>query len=808
MSSIEQVEPIFHEALLRPEGTSREAWLAQRCGNNADLLAEVASLLAAHAAMAALPAPRPLDPIPAVPSEQFGAYRLVRILGRGGMSSVYLGERVDGRFDHQVAIKVMAAHLGGEEFLGRWSAEAQFLASLKHPNIPTLLDSGVSPSGHPYLVVEYVEGETLDQYCDRRKLGIETRLRMFLQVSQAVDYAHRALILHRDLKPSNILVTTDGIAKLLDFGTAARMAEGPSVTVTRARMLTPRYASPEQLRGERPDVRGDVFSLGVILYELLTAAWPFGDPDSLLSELRRATGHAVPSAPASAVTADAPALRSTTRSRLQNALSGDLSAILLKALENDPSLRYSTVGEFASDIVRFLEGRPVKARPQTILYRAGKFVRRRWLLVSAAAVFVLGLSTATVLALRQAQVAHAEARKARDEAEKSNQVTGFLRRMLTSAFKANGADVTVIQMLNAAEPSIEKSWKGDPLAEATLRSSLGASYVTLSQPDRARLQLEQALGLFQSLGRNVDAADTLLVLGINAQGPEGRIASAVDYYQRALVELQRTGKDAPTALEFRIKVYLAGVLISLHGRMSEARLLLDQAVALADRNPGIPRDQLPAAWTHQGEIFLEEARFDEADALFRQAIARDAHMSDAWVGLARSSFLKQDFASAAEFARQNRDLTIAYNRDHLSDAAEAEMEWARYLAEAGRAAEATAQVRMSLPGIRRENLDGFMLAHYLQAAARVFNKAGRPEEAAAYARESLDACAHAQLPEINPLPAAIMEDLGGALAGLKRYREAIPALEKALEIDRRLGPAYSLVAGRVQSTLNRIRARQ
>jgi hypothetical protein len=341
-----------------------------------------------------------------------------------------------------------------------------------------LLDGGVSPSGHPYLVVEYVEGETLDRYSDARKLGIEARLRLFLQVCQAVDHAHRNLILHRDLKPANVLVTTDGIVKLLGFGTAALMAEGPGVTVTRARMLTPRYASPKQLRGERPGVTGDVFSLGVILYELLTGAWPFGDPDSVMSGLRRAAGHPTATAPSSAVTSAAPALRSLSPEKLRNMLAGDLSAILLKALENEPARRYSTVGELANDVLRFVEGRPVEAHPQTFLYQTGKFVARHWLAVGAAAVFVLGLSAATILAVGQAHVARAEAQKAREEAQKSARVTRFLRGMLTSGFKTGGADVTVIQMLNAAEPSIEASWKNDPLAEATLRASMGASYVT------------------------------------------------------------------------------------------------------------------------------------------------------------------------------------------------------------------------------------------------------------------------------------------------------------------------------------------
>ena len=767
-------------------------------------MAEVSSLLAAHSAMAIQPEPAQTSPEPAIPSEQFGVYRPVRLVGRGGMSAVYLAERVDGQFDKRVAVKVMGAHLAGEDFLRRFHTEAQFLASLEHPNIPALLDGGVSPSGHPYLVVEYVEGETLDRYSDARKLGIEARLRLFLQVCQAVDHAHRHLILHRDLKPANVLVTSEGVVKLLDFGTAALMAESPNVTVTRARMLTPRYASPEQLRGERPGVTGDVFSLGVILYELLTGAWPFGDADSVMSGLRRAAGHASPTAPSAAVTAGAPALRSLAPEKLRNMLAGDLSTILLKALENDPAQRYSTVGELANDVLRFVEGRPVEAHPQTFLYRAGKFVARHWLAIGAAAVFVLGLAAATILAVRQAQVAKVEAQKAREEAQKSARVTRFLRGMLTSGYKTGGADVTVIQMLNAAEPSIEASWKNDPLAEATLRASLGASYVTLDRPDRARTQLERALALFQKLGRHVDSADTLLVLGINAQRAEA--TAAANYYQRSLEELKRAGQDAPPALVFRVKVYLAGVFSAGLYRLPEAAALLDEAVALAAREPSIPRDQLPAAWTHQGEVMLEEGHFDRAEALFHQAIAADSNTSDAWTGLARSSFLKQNFPAAAEFARRNYELAAAFNRDNLADTAEAAEEWARYRAESGEAAEAVKQIRAVMPEIRKNYAVGSTLARFLEGAAHIFNKAGLFEPAEHNAREAFVAFHHGQLPEMHPLAAACLEDLGEALAGLKRYREAVPALEKAVEIYRRLGPAYAKTADRVQVGVNQARS--
>jgi eukaryotic-like serine/threonine-protein kinase len=802
MPLLAEVESIFHQALAITDASDRNDFLARQCCGRAEILEEVTSLLIAHHEMRSQPCDPTATPAQAIPAEDFGSYRLVRLLGQGGMSAVYLGERVDGRFHKQVAVKIMASYLGGEDFLRRWSAEAQFLASLTHPNIPTLLDSGISASGHPYMVVEYVEGESIDRYCDYRRLGIDARLRLFLQVCQAVEYAHRALVLHRDLKPSNILVTTGGVAKLLDFGTAARMAEGPRVTVTRAQMLTPRYASPEQLRGERPGVPGDVFSLGVILYELLTGAWPFGDAASMLSELRRATGQALTTAPSSAVTEEAAASRSTTRKRLKHMLSGDLSTILLKALESDSPRRYSTVSEFAADILRFLEGRPVEAHPQTFWYRSIKFARRRWALVAAATVFVVGLSTATFLAMRQAQLAHTEAQRAIAEAKKSDQVTRFLRGMLNSAFRSSGPDVTVIQMLNSAEPSIEASWKGDPLTEAALRLSLGSSYVTLSQPDRAKLQLEKALALFQSMGRNVDAADTLLVLGINAQGVEGaEVSSTANYYRRALESLSRAGKDAAPLLEFRLKAYLGGVLIWGVYDIPGARAALDQALEIARAHPEVPPDQLAAAWTHLGEVFLEQNQLGEADAAFQRAITVDSHAFDAWRGLARSSFMKNDSLSALKFACHGRDLAVEYNRDHLADAAEEEMECARYQAEAGHASDAASLVRVALPSIRRGYRAGGLLAVNLEIASRVFNRAGDSRTAMQYARESLEACDHAQFPDPHPLRAAVLEDFGEAALDLHQNPEAEAALRQAEDMDRRLGPAYASAASRVQALL-------
>lgn len=383
MPSLQQIEQVFHEALQLQEGVDRVAWLAERCAGDEEFRAEVESLLT-HQTLASQPVMDSPDrpDIATFPDEPIGVYRPLRLLGRGGTSTVYLAERTD-QPSGKVALKVMSAHLSGEEFLRRFNAERRFLAALNHPNITAVVDAGISRHGNPYLVTEYVDGEPLDQYCDRHKLGIEARLRLAIQVCDAVDYAYRSLILHRDLKPANILVTADGVVKLLDFGTASLIAEGSAATTTRARMLTPRYASPEQLRGERPGITGDVFSLGVVVYELLTGAWPFGDPRSVVSELRRVTGESSTAEPSAVVTPDAAVLRDLPLEKLKRALDGSLSAIVLKALEHDPLRRYPTAGALAADLTRFLEGQPVEARPRTWLHR-----RRGWLCAAAVVVCI------------------------------------------------------------------------------------------------------------------------------------------------------------------------------------------------------------------------------------------------------------------------------------------------------------------------------------------------------------------------------------------------------------------------------------
>jgi serine/threonine protein kinase len=408
MSRVEQIESLFHEARTLGPGQDRRAWVQAR-SDDPEMAAEVIALLDAHTAMSGTGSSGAESPAAeassTVPSGQFGPYRAVELLGHGGMSAVYLARRTDGNFDQTVALKIMAPHLANTEFLRRFEIERQLLASLNHHHITRLFDGGISSSGDPYLVTEYVDGAMIDDDCDQRRLNVSARVRIFLQVCEAVDYAHRNLIIHRDLKPANILVNSDGVVKLLDFGTASLLAASENVPVTTMRMMTPRYASPEQLRGERVNTATDVFSLGVVLYELVTGAWPFGDRPSMVSDLNRAAGNVSPR-PLSIVATEASAeQRSASRDELIKILKGDISAVILKALENEPARRYESVREMAADLERFLEGRPVQARPQTVFYRGRKFIQRHWLPVSAAAIFVFGLLTATLVAQHQASIA-------------------------------------------------------------------------------------------------------------------------------------------------------------------------------------------------------------------------------------------------------------------------------------------------------------------------------------------------------------------------------------------------------------------
>jgi tetratricopeptide (TPR) repeat protein len=408
-----RVKEVLDDALAMP-AAGRPVFLAKTCAGDAALLREVESLLEeARGEWSFLDLPEGKGASAAFEDfaprsrvgERIGAYEVLGELGRGGMGMVYLARRADDEFQKKVAIKLVRPGMASEEALRRFRSERQISATLDHPHIARLLDGGRTGDGEPYFVMEFVEGEPLLDYCANRKLATEQRLRLFRDVCAAVQYAHQNLIVHRDIKPSNILVTGEGAVKLLDFGIAKLLnPEGvvatADQTATLARVLTPDYASPEQVRGEAITTASDVYALGVVLYELLTGKRPYRVTSTESAELIRVVCDTDP---------DRPSTVSKSRE-----LKGDLDAIVLKAMRKEPRSRYGSAEQLSEDIRRHLEGRPVEARRGTFSYRAGKFFRRHRLGLAAAAlvlVAVAGGVWATLREARRARVAEARAER-------------------------------------------------------------------------------------------------------------------------------------------------------------------------------------------------------------------------------------------------------------------------------------------------------------------------------------------------------------------------------------------------------------
>ena len=435
----ERIKAVFLR-IVECHPSERARFLDSECQGNDELRREVEALFAAHeAAGTFLEAPAYLQgvdtaPAPVCHDDRIGPYQLLREIGRGGMGAVYLAARADDVYRKQVALKVVREGMTSAHMLERFRRERQLQANLDHPNIAKLLDGGTTPQGQPYFVMEFVDAQPIDRYCDDRRLGIDERLRLFRTVCAAVQYAHQNLIVHRDLKPENILVDAAGTPKLVDFG-IAKLLTADSEPLTRIspdapqRLLTYEYASPEQVRGDPITTATDVYSLGVVLYELLTGRRPYAATTRRPEDLERAICEMEPVRPSTRVmqedearaVGDRPATptpdavsraRGGRPDRLQRRLRGDLDTIVLKALRKEPQRRYASVEQLSEDLRRHLEGLPVLARPDTAVYRTRKFLRRHRAGVLAAGIMLGVLSAGLFATLWQASIARIERSRA------------------------------------------------------------------------------------------------------------------------------------------------------------------------------------------------------------------------------------------------------------------------------------------------------------------------------------------------------------------------------------------------------------
>ncbi|MEM6456971.1 MAG: serine/threonine-protein kinase [Acidobacteriota bacterium] len=632
-----QIRDCFDQASTRT-GAARTAYLDAACADDPDLRREVEALLDADRRAAAAFKPQigaAADQLlaPSVqPDDRLGAYRIVEERGRGGMGVVYQAARDDGAYAQRVAIKVMSRYLATEAAVQRFENERQILAHLAHPAIARLLDGGTTDDGAPYLVMEFVEGEPIDVHCRRRAARLDARLDLFLQVAEAVAHAHARLVVHRDLKPANILVTDDGAPKLLDFGIAKILDDERQTLTTRTGTLplTPRYASPEQVAGAPITVATDVYSLGVVLYELLSGASPYGAVDQASpARLAQAIADVDPvrlGVAARRMQGTPDAVASVPPSRLD----GELEAIVATALRKEPARRYATVDQLAADLRRYRTGQPVTAVPDSFGYRAGKWLKRNALPAALGLLVVVALVAGLVARTVEARRAERQTELAQLEAAASNQVAAFLEGVFDSAapMDADSQDVTARALLDAAVGRIDQL-DDQPFVQARVLRVMGRSYKELGQLDDAEQLLTRALAALDAAPEAGPDHYFLVhsALG-NALKESQQPAEAETQFRAALTQLAQTARKGSTD---HIKILRQlGLMLSHQRRLDEAEMLLVEAVGMAERLPQPHLDTqlslhfvLGSLYADQGDLERSHASMKEGLRLARMAYGDD-----------------------------------------------------------------------------------------------------------------------------------------------------------------------------------------
>lgn len=676
------------------------------------------------------------------PPQAVGRYLIDKELGRGGSSVVYLATRSD--IGGKVALKLLRNDpLAAKEVRQRFLFEHRLLARLEHPHIARMLDAGVTDNGIPFLAMEYVEGLPLTQYCESHSLGLIPRLRLFLQVCEAVEYAHRHLIIHRDLKPGNILVDADGQIRLLDFGIAKLLEEedGASpVTRTGARLMTPEYAAPEQILGQGVTTSVDVYALGVVLYELLAAKRPFGDRKAGLSGLERAIIERVPANPST----------SEAAGRWRKRLRGDLDAVVLRSMRKEASERYDSVAHLSGDIRRFLAGQPLDVGGGHFTYRARKFVLRNRVSVVAtiAVVVLLGGLTWREVSLRQ--TAELALDQARTEAAKNQRITDFLVDLFDTADARStqidqSREMTAREILDRGANRIESQLADQPDAQATLRVKISDAYFSMTRLEEASAQLDSALVLRRELGEPLGIAEVL--------SRQAQVAIWQGDYKQVL-DLER------------------------------------EALALREDNLTPPHPDLASSYSHIGTAYMWTERLEEAEHYLNRALAmRRAADGDNIRAIAEDlselGHLQQqlgDFARAEVFYRESSQLIESY-LEHLNPTAvESRRVIALSVMNQGRVDEAADLLQSVARDYRTLYESGGSpsdLSHTLSLIGNVAEQKGDLVRAEALHREALmlDALV---VPDDHAWIATHKRNLAKVLIGSGKLAEAQVLLDQAL----------------------------
>jgi serine/threonine protein kinase len=659
-----RIEAIFHEVLEAPVEL-RSALIAERCGADPGFGAEVEALVEACEAEEQITASRRLDSVnesgtvrePLPERRRVGPYEIDRLLGRGGMGAVYLAHRADGQFEQQVAIKLIDLPLATDLFRERFRMERQILAGLQHPFIARLLDGGVTAEGDLYLAMEYVDGTPIHRFCRERRLTVSQKLTLFRSVCEAVQFAHQNLVVHRDLKPDNIFVAEDGTPKLLDFGTAKLTSpakDNPEGDLTRQgfNSFTPQYASPEQVLGTPVTTASDTYSLGVLLYLLLTGSLPYELKELTTAEMVRVICQEPPKRPT--------AVPDSAHPKSNAHLDPDLEAILLKALRKEPQERYQTADQLATDIQSFLDGRPVEARRGTFRYRAAKFARRNRLALAASGVIIAILAAGVVGILWQAHVANQERRKSEarsaDLRELSNSLLSELNEAIQQLPGSTGVQKLLVTRVLEHLDRMAKDAKGDRQTQLDLVHA----YTQLGevQGNVYDQNLGDTAGALDSIGKALAIAEPMV-----ASNPKDREAlRALAIAQEDRGEILSAGDDVPMTV----------------ASMQAAVRTYDREIALPGTTPAQFMEAAVSSETLGDELGQDTGMADDAAALISyqkaieldsQALRLDPNFMRVRRGLAHMQFKIGNLELDNDPALALRDLRISMQKiDALPDA--------------------------------------------------------------------------------------------------------------------------------------------
>ncbi len=733
-------------------------------------------------------------------SKKIGPYSVLSRIGSGGVGAVYLAQRQVAGVWQRVAIKVLGPHAAGPSFVERFQKEQRILALLDHPNITRMLDAGLDADQEPYLVMEFVEGQHLDSFCDDHRLSIDERLKLFLAVCDAVGYAHRNLVVHLDLKPSNILVTESGTPKLLDFGTSKLISTDAQLTTTLS--LTPSYASPEQLRNEPATTACDIYSLGVILYELLSGGRPRGEA-SIAAIIEHTANGAEPAKLNATVTQQAAERRCVTTSRLRSLLSGDLSTIVRKCLSSRPRDRYASANELSIDIHRFMEGRPILARRQTTVYFLAKFVKRNRSKVAAGLFVLFALAAVSGYALWQQ-------RQALAQGQRSLRMQTFLYRLFQiSGLNDTGKPAATVKDFLKLGVKVLPEYIHDPADLRQAQLSLAESMYQTRDYAGAQPVFQEVMANAEASGDVPTEAEAAAYAG-STEFLEGHTVAGLTLTAKALALSKKPGVSPRTRVLSAI--FYATNREDLGKHTEENVKLLERAVKESRENH-LPPHETGDALMQLGGVYVLDGRLNEAQRCFEEAVRVNREdplatcdQSDLLGWLAQVLFMRGRAQESLPVYQESYEKyrTCAGPEDPGTLSAGAY--WAGALVEVGRAKEAISMLETALPTWRRVyGHDHYRLVEILYFLSLAYVEDGRYPEAERTASEAISV-SQGKIAAEDRTFGMLHFVWARALAGEQRYQEALPHAKFAADIlsRRAVSPAARTLVKKTQAVLDQI----